>query len=76
MLPSRLIARGRKGIALERSVLSTILSQRRSGIGSGAVEASEDDLVWDAEGAKAAAEPAIRTVAMMDFILAHEKEEF
>jgi hypothetical protein len=62
MDPSRLMGRGRKGKAFERSFLSTIESQRRSGISLREVVALLE--LW---GAKAAAEPA-RRVAMASFI--------
>lgn len=69
-VPSRLTARGRNGTDFERSVLSTIESQRRSGIGS-ACSVDLDTLDWT--GAKATAEATIEAtraaekVFMVDF---------
>ena len=63
-VPSRAGALGRKGTEAERSVLSTIVSHKRSGMAAVAVD------VLDVEaGEKAAAEPAITRAAAMVFMV-------
>jgi hypothetical protein len=62
--PSRFTARGRKGIALDLSVLSTMLSHILSGI------AFKAEVLWiPALEVNAVADPARRVVAMIDFIV-------